>query len=108
MPEVRSTVYKFGADADVETTYPTAEIIMNLGKEQTEAEPCYILGVKAEAQRRQSINITGGRVNAIEIMQEINNLASLDAWVEHIQHTYYADDGIKVVFEESEEDLYIE
>lgn len=106
MPEVRSTVYKFGADADVETTYPTAEIIMNLGKEQTEAEPCYIPGVKAETQRRQSINITGGRVNAIEIMQEINNLAPLDAWVEHIATTHYSGDNIRASLDVVEETIY--
>lgn len=105
MPDIRSTVYKFGADADVETTYPTAEIIMNLGKEQTEAEPCYIPGVKAESQRRQSINITGGRVNAIEILQEINGLASLDAWVEHMDTTYYKGDSIKMTIMDDDETL---
>lgn len=80
----------FGADADVETTYPTAEIILNLGKEQTEAELCYISAIGAEAQRRQSINITGGRVNAIEIMQTVNNLAPLDTWADLIQEKYYS------------------
>lgn len=90
MPHIQSTIYMFGADADVETTYPTAEIIMNLGKEQTVAEPCYIKGVRDDIQRRQSINITGGRVNALEIMQSINGLKSLDEWADHIHSTYYS------------------
>lgn len=90
MPEVQSTIYMFGADADVETTYPTAEIIQNLGKEQTEAEPGRVRGVSVENQQRQSINVTGGRVNAIEIMQEINGLRKLDDWADMIQTKYYS------------------
>lgn len=95
MPEVRSTFYMFGADADVETTYPTAEIIMNLGKEQTSAEPGRIPGITSEQQRRQFVNITAGEVNAVEIMQTVNGMASLDTWVDHIDNKYYADEIIE-------------
>lgn len=91
MPEVQSTIYMFAADADVETTYPTAEIILNLGKEQTEAEPGILRGVTQETQQRQSINVTGGRVNAIEIMQEINGLKPLDDWADLITSKYYSE-----------------
>lgn len=90
LPTVQSTVYKFGADADVETTYPTAEIIMNVGKEQTNAEPGKLIGVSGEEQRRQSINVTAGKVNAIEIMQSINKLRPLDDWADMIQNKYYS------------------
>lgn len=90
MPTVQSTIYMFGADADVETTYPTAEIILNSGKEQTEAEACYINAIGAENQRRQSINVTGGRVNAIEVMQVVNGMVSLDDWADHIAKEYYS------------------
>lgn len=90
MPTIQSTIYMFGADADVETTYPTAEIILNSGKEQTEAEACYINAIGAENQRRQSINVTGGRVNAIEVMQVVNGMVSLDDWADHIAKEYYS------------------
>lgn len=82
MPEVRSSIHMFGADADVETTYPTAEIIMNLSKETTVAEPCKIAGVGREAQRLASINITGGLVNSIEIMETICKTPTLDEWLD--------------------------
>lgn len=94
MPTIQSTITMFGADADVETTYPTAEIILNLGKEQTEAEACYIPEIGAEMQRRQSINVTGGRVNAIEIMQEVCGMKSLDTWADTIAAKYYPDEVV--------------
>lgn len=83
MPEVRSTIHMFGADADVETTYPTAEIIMNLSKETTVSEPCRIRHVGQETQRRTSINLTGGRVNAIEIIESVCKMPTLDEWLKH-------------------------
>ena len=78
----------FGADSDIETTYPTAEIIMNLGKEQTEAEPFRMERVHMETQRRQFINVTGGRINSIEIMQELSGLKSLDDFADRIEENY--------------------
>lgn len=82
MPEVQSLVHMFNADADVETTYPTAEIIQNLSKETTMNEPCRIYGVGREVQRLASINLTGGRVNSIEILETVCDWPTLDQWLE--------------------------
>lgn len=82
MPTIRSMIHRYNADADVETTYPTAEIIQNLSKETTVAEPCKIAGVGLETQRLACINLTGGRVNSIEIIQTICKMPTLDEWVE--------------------------
>lgn len=82
MPEVQSMIHVFNSDADVETTYPTAEIIQNLSKETTMNEPCKIRGVGREVQRHASINLTGPQENCIEIIETICKMPTLDQWVE--------------------------
>lgn len=81
MPEVRSMIHMFNADADVETTYPISEIIQNLSSETTVAEPCQVLGVGREALRLASINLTGGRSNSIEIIETICKMPMVDEWL---------------------------
>lgn len=83
MPTIQSMINKFCADADVETTYPTAEIIQNLSKETTIAEPCRIAGVSPGMQRKISINLTAGPVNSIEILQATCKAPTMDQWLEH-------------------------
>lgn len=92
MPTVLSRVYKFASDADVETTYPICEIILNLGRETTISEPCRIRGVSVEQQRRLSVNLTGGAVNSIEILQAAKSMTlSMDDYVERIRAKHYPD-----------------
>jgi hypothetical protein len=78
MPTIRSVIHMYGADADVETTYPRAEIIQNLSKETTMFEPCQVYGIDRETLRLASINLTGGRVNSIEIMESVCGWPTLD------------------------------
>ncbi|MNY67200.1 hypothetical protein D3C86_2047420 [compost metagenome] len=75
-------IHMFNADADVETTYPISEIIQNLSSETTIAEPCRVMGVGREALRLASINLTGGRVNAVEIVESICKMPMFDEWLE--------------------------
>jgi hypothetical protein len=82
MPTVRSMLHVFNSDADVETTYPTAEIIQNLSKETTMNEPCKIKGVLKEVQRHAAINLTAPQENAIEIVETICKMPTLDQWAE--------------------------
>jgi len=82
MPTVRSMIHVFNSDADVETTYPTAEIIQNLSKETTMNEPCKIQGVLREVQRHAAINLTAPQENAIEIVETVCKMPNLDKWVE--------------------------
>lgn len=71
LPNVRSTVRKYVSDADITSTYPNGEIIMNLSKETTMMELGRIKGVTTSAQRLIGVNLTGGPVNAIEILEEV-------------------------------------
>jgi len=82
MPEVQSMLHMFNADADVETTYPIAGIIQNVAKETTLAEPCRIHGVSQANLKLIAVNMSGGRVNAVEIMQMACKMLPMDAWVE--------------------------
>jgi len=88
MPEVQSMLHMFNADADVETTYPIAGIIQNVAKETTLVEPCRIQGVPPSVQRLISVNMSGGRVNAIEIMQATCKIPALDLWVEEARKDF--------------------
>lgn len=81
MPEVRSTVHGACADADVETTYPTAEIVQNLSKETQMMEPCRVRGAGRETLRLAGINLTGGQVNAIEIVETVCKMPTLDEFL---------------------------
>lgn len=89
LPNVRSTVRKYVSDADITSTYPNGEIIMNLSKETTMMELGRIKGVTTSAQRLVGVNLTGGPVNAIEIMEEVMRAPTswdlLEAFMEEIR-----------------------
>ncbi len=71
LPTVRSFVRRYTSDADIGSTYPNGEIIMNLSKMTTMYEVCRIAGVTPSKQRLVGVNLTGGPVNSIEIMTEV-------------------------------------
>lgn len=73
LPTVRSFVRRYTSDADIGSTYPNGEIIMNLSKMTTMYEVCRIEGVTASKQRLVGVNLTGGPVNSIEIMMDTMN-----------------------------------
>lgn len=83
LPGIKSSIHTFNADADVETTYPTVEIILNLSKETTVAEPIKVKGIGFETLRHASINLTGGQVNSVDILESVCKMPSLDDWVSH-------------------------
>lgn len=87
MPTIQSMINRYCADADVETTYPTAEIIQNLSKETTIAEPVRIAGTSPETQRKACINLTAGPVNSIELMQTVCNAPTMDQWLERARES---------------------
>lgn len=82
MPEVRSNVRAHVADLDVEGTYPNVEIIMNISKETTAQELCYIQGVPEIYRRSAGVNLSGGYVNAVEICMQIFNAPSFNTLLE--------------------------
>ncbi|WJJ54891.1 DNA polymerase [Xanthomonas phage RTH11] len=71
LPNVRSQVRAHVADLDVEGTYPNVEILMNISKETTAQELCYIQDVHEIYRRAVGVNLSGGFVNAAEICQQV-------------------------------------
>lgn len=82
LPDVKSTLYGYCSDADVETTYPTAEIITNLSRDTTVSEPIGVKGVTRSDMRIIAVNLTGGPSNALEILQHVAKVPSLTEWLE--------------------------
>ena len=78
MPDIRSYVRAHVADLDVEGTYPNVEIIMNISKETTAQELCYIKDVPEIYRRSVGVNLSGGYVNAVEICMQVFDSPSLD------------------------------
>lgn len=89
LPNVRSLVRMYVSDADITSTYPNGEIIMNLSKETTMLELAKIKGIGSDRQRLIGINLTGGPANAIEILTEVAALpppnVMLSAFKEHLK-----------------------
>lgn len=80
--DVRSTIYMYNSDADVETTYPVAEIINNMSRDTTIAEPCRIRGISRMDLRFVAINLTGGPSNALQLLQTTAKVPPLSEWLE--------------------------
>jgi len=89
LPDVQSTVRMYVSDADITSTYPNGEIIMNLSKETTMMEMGRISGLLNTDRINVGINLTGGPVNAIEIMTHVMHAPRpdqlLDAFMEELQ-----------------------
>jgi hypothetical protein len=66
-PDVKTMIYRYLADLDVTSTYPTGELVLNISKETTLFETGMIKGF-TEAQRRElGIVLTSGRSAALEL-----------------------------------------
>lgn len=79
VPNLRSYVRAHVADLDVEGTYPNVEIIMNISKETTAQELCYIQNVPEIYRRAIGVNLSGGFVNAVEICMQVYGAPSFNA-----------------------------
>lgn len=73
-----ANLYAMVADLDIEGTYPTAEIILNVSKETTKRELCKIQGKDESSQRRMGLNMTNPMGNANEIACDILDLPTYD------------------------------
>jgi len=78
LPDLRSYVRAHVADLDVEGTYPNVEILMNISKETTAQELCYIRDVPEIYRRAIGVNLSGGFVNAVEICMQVYNAPSFN------------------------------
>ncbi|HCJ8476474.1 TPA: hypothetical protein NV700_004538, partial [Escherichia coli] len=66
------------ADADLTQAYPSATNMMNQSRETTLIELLSINGVSEEIRRRTGVNLTAGRVNAMEIATDFFCLPDKD------------------------------
>lgn len=82
VPEIQSLIRMYVSDADIESTYPNGEIVMNLSKETTMMEMCKVEGISKSRQRLLGVNLTGGPSNAVEIMTEVAKLPGPDQMLE--------------------------
>ena len=78
LPELKTCIRAWVSDLDVKSAYPYTEILANISKETTLLELSDIEGV-TEAQRRViGLNLTGGRVNCVELCTAAFGLPQLD------------------------------
>lgn len=67
LPDQRSSLHGHVYDLDCVSTYPTTGEVMNISRETTFRELTSMEGIDEEVQRRAGINLTGGKMNALEI-----------------------------------------
>ena len=67
LPAIKSMIYHSLADLDLESTYPNAQLVLNISKETTLFETGLIRDM-SEAQRRElGLLLTSGNTAALEI-----------------------------------------
>lgn len=86
LPDVTSEIHIHTCDADVAAGYPTGQKILNLSKETTFRELCRIRGIPLENQKLASVNLIGGHVNAVEIVEELYQAPTFNQLLEGFQH----------------------
>lgn len=84
-PTIKSMVYRYLSDLDIEGTYPNGEVGGNLSKETTKIETVSIEGFSEEDMRKLSINLSGGSSNAIPIAVKYFGFPSPNQLVEQFR-----------------------
>lgn len=77
-PNYGTLIYAHIADLDIVSTYPTVSQILNIERSTMAMEFCGIKGVPEAVKREMGVNLTAGRVNAIEICQKILKAPTMD------------------------------
>ena len=79
-----SNIHAMVSDLDIEGSYPTSEIILNISKETTRREMCKIEGLDEFTKRNIGLNLTNARGNAVEIACNALSLPSFDQLLEMV------------------------
>lgn len=87
LPDVRSLCRVHVADLDIVSTYPNVQKILNMSKETTHREIFKISNVPLYKQRMAGINLTGGFVNAVEIVCDLYNAPNFNTILEDFNNT---------------------
>lgn len=78
LPDVNTFMRVHVADLDVEGTYPNEQVLFNISKATTAKEVAQIQGISEEIRRAVGINLSGGHVNAVEIVCDLYGAPTLD------------------------------
>jgi hypothetical protein len=78
VPTLRTLIRLLTSDLDVRSAYPYTEIFSNVSKETTAMELSSIEGVSEADRRIIGLNLTAGRVNAVELCTRAFGLPQLD------------------------------
>lgn len=89
------------ADADLTQAYPLGSYILNQSRETRLMELCRVQGGDEWDRRRAGINLTGGKVNAIEIANTFLKMPQID----DVLAKFCADKGINLDFLEIKDDI---
>lgn len=67
---------------DVVSTYPRVSMLLDISRQTCVLEFSRIKGVKEFTRRELGVNLTGGRVNGVEICQKVLGMPQLDELVD--------------------------
>lgn len=76
-PELRTNIRTHFGDLDVSASYPNNGSVFNISKRTTVKELCAIKNVPEELRRTQGLNLSGGKVNAVEFCTSLLSLPML-------------------------------
>jgi hypothetical protein len=78
LPNQRSSMYAHVYDLDCVSTYPTTEEVLNISRETTFRELSKMEGIDEATMRTAGYNLTGGKINALEICMTTMNFPHPD------------------------------
>ena len=91
LPNIKSMIYHSLADLDLESTYPNAQLVLNISKETTLFETGLIRDM-SEAQRRElGLLLTSGNTAALEIGIKYFGLPSPAQLIEQYEKDHQAE-----------------
>lgn len=77
-PDYKTLVFAHVADLDIVSTYPNVSQLLNIARETCVMEFSRMEGITEHHRREVGVNLTGGRVNSVEICQKILGAPTLD------------------------------
>lgn len=88
IPDYKTLVFSHVADLDIVSTYPNVSQLLNIARETCVMEFSRMLGVSTHHRREVGVNLTGGRVNAVEICEKILKAPTLDDLLQGFQERH--------------------
>ena len=85
-PDYKTFIFVHVADLDVVSTYPNVSQLLNISRKTCKYEFCRMKGVSEHHRREVGVNLTGGRVNSVEICQKILKIPSMDDMLDEFRN----------------------